>query len=155
MSEASRRALLRVRRLAFVMTLWACGSEAEPSPVVLHLGEDTVVLAVGARITDVHVRASQDGREFLPATVEARPGDVLRFSSEDGGPHALVFDEAETDPDGLAFVSSTGQRRSLPLMEPGAAWVVTLADSPAGLYTVRCLTHGSTLAVTVAEAAGR
>jgi plastocyanin len=148
MSEASRRARERVRRLVFVMALAGCGGEVEPAPAVLHLGQDTVVLAPGARITDVHVRAA-DGAEFLPDEVEARAGDVLRFSSEDGGPHALVFDRGDTDAAGFAFVTETDQQRSLPLTEQGAAWIVTFADAPGGLYVIRCLTHGASLEVTV------
>jgi plastocyanin len=155
MYGTSRRARERVRRLAFVIVLAACGGEAEPAPAVLHLGEDTVVLAPGARITDVHVRAGGDGGEFLPDEVEARPGDVLRFSSEDGGPHALVFVQGDTDAAGFAFVTGTDQQRSLPLTEQGAAWIVTFADAPAGRYAIRCLTHGATLEVVVAVPTGR
>lgn len=154
MRAASRRAPRRVRRLAFVLALAACAGEPEAVPVVLHLGEDTVVLEPGARITDVHVRARRDQPEFLPAEFMAHPDDVIRFSSEDGGPHALVFDRAGTDGAGFEFVSATGQQRGLPLTEEGAAWVVLLEDAPVGRYTVRCLTHGGMVVLSV-EAAAR
>jgi plastocyanin len=101
------------------------------------------------------VRASGDGGEFLPGVVDAGAGDVLRFSSEDGGPHALVFDQGDTDAAGFAFVTGTDQRRSLPLTEQGAAWIVTFAEAPVGRYVIRCLTHGATLDVTVAGRTGR
>ena len=139
--------LRRVRRLALVVALamiGACSNEAAQSdlPVVLHLGADTIVLAAGARITEVHVRAAGGELELQPAEIEARPGDILRFSAEDGGPHALVFDDRLTHAAGLSFLSATSQLRGLPLLESGSAWVVSLAEAPAGSYAVQCLTHG-------------
>jgi len=142
----------RVRRLAFVSAIaltGACSAERESDePVFLTLGSDTIVLPAGARITDVHVRATAD-EELQPAAIEAGSGDVLRFSAEDRGPHALVFDDVLTGPAGLSFLEETHQSRGLPLLESGASWVVTLAGAPAGEYAVRCLTHGGITRITV------
>jgi plastocyanin len=155
MRYASRRALIGVRRLACILPLIASCRSGD-APAVLHLGADSVVLASGASITDVHVRASPDSiDEFQPQRVKVRPGDVLRFSSEDGGPHALVFELEGTDGAAFEFIESTDQLRSLPLTVPGASWVVSLVDAPAGRYTVRCLTHGRTFAASVSSATGR
>lgn len=141
--DASRRTLWRVRRLAFLLAVTACGESGPPA--VLHLGGDTVVLEPGARIIDIHVRTAGPEPEFLPDSVVAHAGDVLRLSSEDSGPHALVFDESLTDDVGVAFLMATHQGRSLPLTEQGSAWVVELSNAPHGRYTVRCLTHGAVL----------
>lgn len=153
MSVASRRAQKRVRRLASLCLLAAaCSGETDSAPAVLHLGQDTVVLSPGARITDVHVRTRAGQPEFLPDSVEVHPGDVIRFSSEDRGPHALVFDSGATDPAAFGYLERSGQSRSLPLTEEGAAWVVLLEDAPAGHYAVRCLTHDATMIANVSPA---
>ena len=105
----------RVRRLAFVSAMaalaalaaGACSREQQPEqPAYLGLGSDTVLLPPGARITDVHVRATADP-ELQPDAVNARSGDVLRCSAEDGGPHALVFDISLTDAEGMSFLRAT------------------------------------------------
>lgn len=151
----SRRALIGVRRLVFVLPLAAaCGTG--DAPAVLHLGADSVVLAPGARITDVHIRAAPDSLdEFQPSRIDVRPGDVLRFSSEDGGPHALVFERDGTDVSAFEFIETTDQLRSLPLTGQGASWIVSLVDAPPGSYTVRCLTHGRTFTAVVSGSTGR
>lgn len=132
---------LRVRRLVLVVLFAACADRPDDRQARLRLGRDTVLLAPGARIIDIHVRAEPGGAEFEPARVAARTGDVLRFGARDGGPHAIVFDNGLTGAAALAFLEATGQARGLPLLESGAEWVVSLAGAPAGRYVARCLTH--------------
>ncbi len=149
MNEAGTLAM-RVCRLVICALLAACGEgarESAPEPTVLVLGTDTVFLESGARVADIRLAAEPGGAEFEPAVVEAMPGDVLRFSAHDGGPHALVFDDRLTGVEALAFLAATGQLRGLPLLERGAAWVVSLAEAPPGRYVVRCLTHGGEIRI--------
>ena len=149
MNEAGTLAM-RVCRLVLCAWFAACADgagESAQAPTVLLLGTDTVALERGARVTDILLTAKPGGTEFEPAQVEARPGDVLRFSAGDGGPHALVFDDRLTAVEAMTFLAATGQLRGLPLLERGAAWIVSLAGAPHGRYVVRCLTHGGEIRI--------
>jgi plastocyanin len=148
---------MRVRRLAcLLLVLSACTdvrSSEQLAPAMLVVDGDTVVLQAGARIADVSVSAGTT--EFTPASVDLHPGDVLRITASDRGPHAIVFDDAATDSAGVAFLAASGQSRGLPLLAEGAAWVVSFDGAPPGFYAARCLTHGETLPIRVIRSSGR
>jgi plastocyanin len=107
---------------------------------VLELTHDTIRLEAGVRLHDVSVQRSAAG-EFDPAEVAARRGDVVRFTARDNGGHAILFDAASLAPEAHEYLERTGQLRSPPLIETGAAWVITLDGAPAGVYAFRCATH--------------
>lgn len=117
----------------------ACDAGPPPPPTIVVDG-DTIALPAGARIHDIDVRV-QDDAEFSGDRVQARPGDVLRFTTGDGRGHALAFDAAELSDVAATFLEATGQRRGAPLLATGASWIVDLAGAPAGAYRVVCLVH--------------
>jgi plastocyanin len=112
----------------------------DEGPRVLELSHDTIRLAEGVRLHDVVVRRTAQG-DFEPATVQARVGDVIRFTADDNGGHALAFDGAALTPEARAWIEGSSQVRSPPLITTGAAWVITLDGAPAGDYPFRCTTH--------------
>jgi plastocyanin len=129
--------------------LAACGGSAESgAPAYIVVRGDTIPLANGARVTEVTVRSGREP-EFEPDRVLARPGDVVRIASLDGGPHAIAFDLAATDPASLAYLERTAQLRGPPLLSSGATWILRFDEASASGYVIRCLTHGATLAVSV------
>jgi len=147
-----------MRRRFFILVLVAgAGTCAEPlpapAPVLLDLGDETVQLPPGTRVHDVSVTAAPGASEYVPRRVQMQVGDVVRFTSRDAGPHALRFDPPP-DSAAVAFLEQTGQTRGLPLVGPGAAWVISFADAPPGRYGVRCLTHDETLDIEVSAVAG-
>lgn len=117
--------------------------EGDEGPRVLELTHDTIRLEPEVRLVQVAVRRHADG-EFDPAAVEARPGDVVRFTAEDNGGHAIVFDGAGLAADARQFLEESSQLRGPPLIREGAAWVISLDGAPAGEYTFRCTTHDAT-----------
>jgi plastocyanin len=125
-----------------VAPFFAC-TEAPAPPVVLVLGSDSFPLARGARIHDVALRGSIDGPRIAPATVEAGVGDVIRFTAADRAGHAIVFEGEALDSAGIRFLEATGQRRSPPLLDEGAAWIVSTDGAPAGSWPFLCLMHGA------------
>lgn len=125
----------------------ACDAPPPPPPVVLYLDGDSVVLEPGAIVVDVTV-GSGDG-DFAPDSVTAIAGDVIRIRSENAGPHAVGFDVTASDTSATGFLRSTDQIRALPLLEPDAQWMVSLAGAPVGRYVLICLTHGARAVVGV------
>jgi plastocyanin len=108
-------------------------------PPTVELSQETVRLDPGVGLHDVVVRREQGG-EFHPARLQARQGDVVRFTTEDRGGHAIVFGPT-LDPAARSFLEQSGQLRSPPLIETGASWVITFADAPPGEYPFHCTTH--------------
>ena len=81
---------------------------------------------------------------FNPATVTARPGDVLVFKVTGGGDHGITFEDAMS-PAARAALSAAMPRRvadlSGPLIGPRAEYRITLPNLPAGTYRFYCLPH--------------
>ena len=119
----------------------------------LELAGDTIELPPGVDLHDVEIRTGEQHRDFEPRQVQAKPGDYLRFTTQDSRTHALVFDVST--PELRAFLESTGQLRSPPLVTNGASWVIALKGAPAGNYPFRCLVHNDTGQLTVAAGAAR
>jgi len=122
----------------------AAACEAPPQlqpPAELELEDRTVLLERGAEIVDIRLRSPSTGDPVLPDSVDARPGDVLRFIAADALVHAVAFDDSALSPEQHAFLESTGQLRSPPLLAVGSSWVVSLEAAPPGRYPFRSLTH--------------
>ena len=54
-----------------------------------------------------------------------------------------------------SFLERTNQLRAPPLVEQGAAWVVSLEGAPPGAYPFHCITHGERGRLTVVPPEGR
>ena len=139
---------------AATLAFSGCREADPPAPRVLALGSDTVVLADSIGLVEVRLGRVDEGENVIePSTVQARVGDVVRFTSADRGGHAIAFDGASLDPAARDFLERTAQMRGPPLLEPGAVWVVNLAGAPPGTYAFTCATHNlrGTLTVGIAN----
>jgi plastocyanin len=125
----------------------ACDEGDEVADRTIELAHDTIRLADGVELYDVVVQRSGSG-DFEPAVIRARAGDVVRFTAADNGGHAIIFDDA-LEAGVRDYLERTGQMRSPPLIVTDAAWVITLAEAPAGEYRFRCATHNATGRITV------
>lgn len=121
----------------------ACDEVVPDRPAELELDDGrTVELPAGAQIHAVRVGQGPSGAEqFIPDTVRARPGDVVRFIAGDRASHAVVFQENLLSPDALSYLEDTGRLRGPPLISRETSWVVGLEDAPAGLYPFLCTVH--------------
>jgi plastocyanin len=115
----------------------------DEGPRVLELAHDTIRLPDGVSLKQIDVARGGEG-EFEPATVQARQGDMVRFTSRDRGSHAIVFDGAALDSVVRGYLERTGQLRGPPLITTGASWIITLDGAPVGEYPFRCTTHDAT-----------
>lgn len=112
----------------------------------LALESDTIQLAASVTLHDVAVRAAGNS-DFDPAQVNAKIGDVVRFTVADTRTHALSV-VPPNDAANQALVA-TNQLRSPPLVAQGQAWVISLDGVPAGSYTIRCISHAGHATLTV------
>lgn len=95
----------------------------------------------------VHVKgdAAKDEYSYAPATVTARPGDVIVFRIDGDGKHSVSFEKniAATARDALnsGMPNRVGEL-SGPLLSRGQEYAVTLPRTmPAGKYRFFCLPH--------------
>lgn len=141
----------RAGALLFPLLLTGCdrAGETDEGPRVLELLNDTVELAQGVRVHDVAVSRTASG-DFDPQAPSAQTGDVVRFISQDAGNHAIAFEGSALSDTARAFLDTTGQLRSPPLITAGSTWIISLDGAPPGVYTFRCATHGSQGQLTVA-----
>lgn len=143
--------------LVFALHVGALGAcdriVPDRGPETLELNGDTVQLEAGVQVVEVRVERRQEGGELDPRRVAARPGDVVRFTAGDGGMHALAFVADALTPEARAFLESTAQLRSPPLVAAGTQWIVTLAGAPVGEYPFICSTHGARGILVVAATA--
>jgi plastocyanin len=112
----------------------------------LEVHGDTISLDAGVEVHDVRLRATNNS-DFEPGQLTVKTGDIVRFVSSDTRTHGLVITAAA--PDGASALEQTGQHRSTPIVAKGQAWIITLKNVPRGSYTVACISHAGTLALTV------
>jgi plastocyanin len=109
-------------------------------------------LAVGpAAAQDVHqikleADAGKEDYRFSPASVTARPGDVLVFKVVSGAPHSIVFEGAGLSENARASLNAALGRRAGDLTGPlltenGSEYRITVPVLPAGTYRFFCLPH--------------
>lgn len=101
---------------------------------------DSARLSIPGTAHDVRITGAGAIDSIVPATIEADPGDAVRFIS-DRRPHALTFTAGSLAPPVREFLERTGQLRGPPLVNEGASWVVLLEDAPAGRYPFHCRSH--------------
>jgi len=83
---------------------------------------------------------------FSPASVSARPGDVLVFRTVSGAPHSIVFEGGGLSGSTRAALNGAMDRRSGDLSSPlltrnGAEYRITIPALPKGTYAFFCLPH--------------
>ncbi|MBA3258583.1 MAG: hypothetical protein H0T68_03840 [Gemmatimonadales bacterium] len=114
-----------------------------------------LALAGGATVTveaqsshEVRLEADSKSGEyaFSPATVTARPGDVLVFKLVNGAPHSVVFEAKGLPATARQALNASMPRRSADLSSPlltenGAEYRLTVPALPAGTYRFFCLPH--------------
>lgn len=127
--------------LSALLALTGCDAISGGATVQLDSAE--VSLPSGAELHDVAIGGAGATDTIAPASLSAKPGDAIRFTVQDHRTHALVFDPGSLPPAAREFLDRTGQLRGPPLVNEGTAWVVSLADAPAGRYPFACLSHGA------------
>ena len=100
----------------------------------------------GAATIVVRMIGDEKGFRFVPASVTARVGDVVRFVNVSGGPHNVAF-WPDRIPTGAAATlqknmgQTIGPLSGAMIIEPKEKYTVSLAGLPAGTYNYYCVPH--------------
>jgi plastocyanin len=94
----------------------------------------------------LEAQADRDVYRFTPATVRARPGDVLLFRTVSGTPHSIVFEANGLSAPAHEALNGAMSRRagdlSSPLLSPdGAEYRIVVPAITPGRYSFFCLPH--------------
>ncbi|MFL5526427.1 MAG: plastocyanin/azurin family copper-binding protein [Gemmatimonadaceae bacterium] len=94
----------------------------------------------------VRMVGDEKGFRFVPASVTARVGDVVRFVNVSGGPHNVAF-SADRIPAGAAarlqknMGQTNGPLSGAMIFESNEVYTVSLAGLPTGTYNYYCVPH--------------
>ena len=112
----------------------------------LAAGVSLTAEAQESHVVRLEANAERDEYSFRPASVTARPGDVLVFKLTNGAPHSIVFEAAGLTRTGrealnAAMPDRAGDLSSPLLTENGTEYRMTVPTLPAGTYRFFCLPH--------------
>lgn len=113
--------------------------------LALLVGSAGVARAQRTHVIQMDGSAEQEEYSFAPATINAKPGDVLVFRVAGGGNHGVSF-EAGMSAAAKAALNGAMQNRvgdlRSPLLARGSEYRIVLpANMPAGRYRFFCLPH--------------
>jgi plastocyanin len=118
------------------------------SVTTLTLAVMCAVSAHAQSVREIRMVADPAGESyrFEPASVTARPGDVLLFKVVGGAPHNIVFEAGGLSPRAHEALNGALPRRAGDLSGPllganGAEYRVVVPALPAGKYPFFCLPH--------------
>lgn len=114
--------------------------------LVLLAGSASAVRAQAVHPIRLEVSPEDEEYSFKPASVTARPGDVLLFRVTNGAPHSIVFESGGLAPEARAALNAALPRRSADLSSPllthnGTEYRMVVPQLPAGTYSFFCLPH--------------
>ena len=101
-------------------------------------------LAAGARLHRVILGGRGSEEHVLPAMIRARPGDGVEFFTVDHRVHTISFPLDSLSSSAAAFLTTTGQNESPPLVHRGSRFILILEDAPEGRYSFVSQGHGGT-----------
>lgn len=141
----SKRSGALVFGLFVALTASACDAVSGGSTITL----DSAEVSIDGSVHDIAIAGAGAVDSIAPTTVEAQPGDAIRFVVEDGRPHAIMFTAERLEAPVRQYLESTQQLRGPPLVNEGSSWVVLLEDAVPGRYPFHCRSHDAAGEITV------
>lgn len=122
------------------------GSSSLPLVFVLSASLAGQAAAQATHLVQLESDKSEDAYHFVPATVVAKPNDVLVFRVVSGQPHNITFEGTGLSPQAHSALNAALRRRSADLTSPlltapGAEYRVIVPAIPPGHYRFFCLPH--------------
>lgn|GEM_PF-998840 len=126
------------RKVATALLLLALASWLCLAPVPLAAQRVHEIRLEGDPLTGVF--------RFVPSEIPAKPGEVLRFINQSGGPHSIGFRSDGLSPSVKAALNAAmpdrlGDLRGPLLVAQGARYEITIPALPPGSYEFFCLPH--------------
>jgi plastocyanin len=128
--------------LTLALVVSTVGCEKEPERHV----DPRLVDALGLRGDELVHTISLGGRgseeHIVPPRLEIGVGEVVQFVTVDRRVHAVRFPTDSLAQPEAAFIETTGQGASPPLLGLGSRFVVTFENAPPGRYPFLSSGHG-------------
>jgi len=124
-------------------TVLVAGCEPEPPTRQL---DPQLVESLGLRGDEVVHTISLGGQgsdeHIVPPVLDVMAGEIVEFVTVDRRIHTITFPADSLSPQALAFLRSTRQAESPPLLRMGSRYVVTFENAPPGRYPFLSGGHG-------------
>jgi len=145
--------VLGVALLSGVVLLGACGGGETPpadtattaAPAPAPAGGAVAAAPVTGTTHEVKMVGDATGYRYEPATINAKPGDAIKFTMVSMGPHNVAFDPAAIpagQKDQLFANMPNSMDGSSPMfMTEGESWVLSLGNLAPGKYPFFCTPH--------------
>jgi plastocyanin len=114
----------------------ACAAEPDPTLQPDSLLQAELGLTLEDRVFRVAVTGGQ-GERAEPAALSIEPGAYVEFVTTDWLVHEIIFDTDSLGVAQRAFLESTDQVASPPLIERASRYVLSFVGAPPGRYTYR------------------
>jgi plastocyanin len=128
--------------LLLALSSGGCDGPPDPGPDPEVEGAEALGLAEGARLHRVILGGRGSEEHVLPARIQASRGDGVEFVTVDHRVHTVWFPSDSLSPQAMAFLTSTEQLESPPLLQRGSRFVLVLEDAPPGRYPFITQGHG-------------
>lgn len=128
--------------LLLVLCSGSCSGPPEPGPDPEVEGAQALGLSDGARLHRVILGGRGSDEHVLPARIQAFRGDGVEFVTVDHRVHTVWFPPDSLSAQAMAFLTSTEQLESPPLLQRGSRFVLVLEDAPSGRYPFISQGHG-------------
>ncbi len=128
--------------LTLALVLLPAGCQQEPERHV----DPRLVEALGLQGDELVHTISLGGRgseeHIVPPSLEISVGEVVQFVTVDRRVHTIRFPADSLAPPEAAFIETTGQGASPPLLGLGSRFVLTSENAPPGRYPFLSSGHG-------------
>ena len=145
--------VLAAALLSGVVLLGACGggetkdaATDTPTPAATPTPSGAVAAApITGTIHVVNMVGDATGYRYEPATINAKPGDGIKFVMVSMGPHNVAFDPAvipaEVKDQLFANMPNSQDGQSPILTDPNTDWTLSLGNIKPGKYPFYCTPH--------------
>lgn len=124
------------------VVLGGCRGSGESVPNASMEAARALGLPSGAELHRVTLGGRGSDEHAVPTRIEASPGDGVEFQTVDHRVHTLKFLADSLTYEARAFLESTGQMASPPLVSRGARFILRLQNAPLGRYLYVSEGHG-------------
>jgi len=123
-------------------TVEACVGPADGGEALSNEEASALGLRPGVQLHRVTLGGRGAEEHAVPTRIQASPGDGIEFLTVDHRVHTVEFVNDSLTDEVRAFLESTGQMTSPPLVSRGSRFMLRLQDAPPGRYLFLSEGHG-------------